>query len=334
MEENQNSSKSKTESVPIWKEYFATVTPFSKYAAMALFIILPFVGFYVGLHNGDVTLCQNKNSAALTASTTEKTVSKKSTPALEGEMLLGYMNNTMDVGYELRRQYSEVIAKDPNLQKGVKPTADILYRTDRDGTNRVLFSTEHLGTWGGFPPKINGLVSSSPDDRYVAFVVEGYESSQPFFLDTETGTDIFPTIKNVPQKNAVFFGGGDVLWFPMSDGTYLLVIKSHRNDMAEVGVDGIFVSRTGKPSDLKLIYKGVYDAEQGVSSEWYTTDYGKIGGDEGAISFNGFCEKCKATEILQYTYDSKKDILSHQIIDISHSTTSIPSVPSPSTLPR
>jgi hypothetical protein len=45
-----------TEQRSFWNEQFTTVTPFSKYLALSLFLALPFIAFYLGIKYGEVSV--------------------------------------------------------------------------------------------------------------------------------------------------------------------------------------------------------------------------------------------------------------------------------------
>ena len=59
--EEQNSTPEKVNKLPKW---LTTITPFSKYLAMSLFIVLPFVGFYLGMQYQSKTSTNDEVSIA------------------------------------------------------------------------------------------------------------------------------------------------------------------------------------------------------------------------------------------------------------------------------
>jgi hypothetical protein len=53
-EEQGHNVELPTQQKPGWEQQLSTVTPFSKYLAMALFVVLPFLGFYLGVSYGNL----------------------------------------------------------------------------------------------------------------------------------------------------------------------------------------------------------------------------------------------------------------------------------------
>lgn len=91
-----------------------------------------------------------------------------------------------------------------------------------------------------------GRVNISPNGKYIAFILFGYESSTPFMFNIETGRNIFEGLPiwfdNPAEK---------IYW---SKNNKVLVVKSERNEFGGEGMVGLFVSDYDNPDKLGLVF--------------------------------------------------------------------------------
>jgi hypothetical protein len=89
-------------------------------------------------------------------------------------------------------------------------------------------------------------ISFSPDNKFVSFIVVGYEYSQPYIVNTSNGIDILKG-KNIwftnPKKDAVWFLDGK-----------LLVVKSYLNQFSGEGQEAIFTNGKNNIEHLIKVY--------------------------------------------------------------------------------
>ncbi|TSC68210.1 MAG: hypothetical protein G01um101466_525 [Parcubacteria group bacterium Gr01-1014_66] len=93
-----------------------------------------------------------------------------------------------------------------------------------------------------------GDLSFSPDGRYVALLLHGWEWVNQFIIDTEQNRNIIAPYDSLIQ---FYDPNKDILW--SSDGNVLAIISFH-NDFAGGGTDGLFISEFGDPSKLRKIF--------------------------------------------------------------------------------
>lgn len=115
------------------KKQFTTVTPLSKYLALVLFTLLPFVGFYLGRIS---VMPQNYDSS---------NISFESIPVVNPEKI-------EESNYIVCGNGDTCLIPEINLELVTSGLGNLLYTVNRNPTNEsssVLFSTEELIPFGG-----------------------------------------------------------------------------------------------------------------------------------------------------------------------------------------
>lgn len=158
------------------KSILCTVTPFSKYLALLLFILMPFVGGWIGYHfaldNGVVEQVSNMVDAI---NSEEKVVNATTTTEIPSEMV-------REVNFdEVRKKY---VIENPNkeLEELYTPgSGDLVFYSSFTPHSSACCTTIAYDTktatfheiYGGY---INMMIGekSSPEGRYIAHVEDGW----------------------------------------------------------------------------------------------------------------------------------------------------------------
>lgn len=129
------------------KKQFTTVTPFSKALAMILFIVLPFVGFYLGIqYQKRVAYLSSKNNQQPNTQMQSASIYKGTLPCadctgIETTLIL-YSDNTYKEVYIYRDRNQQFIEKGTWKKiRGIPadPKAIVYQLTKTDGGNHVTF---------------------------------------------------------------------------------------------------------------------------------------------------------------------------------------------------